>query len=130
MEMLLRIHGDMRWLVLLAALFVIATSIAGLLRRAEFGPLHRVGMTVFTILLDLNMLMGLILLFTLPGGLAPRRIEHATTMILAVVVAHLSAIWRRSDDSARKLRNNVVVVVVALALVFVGVIRLRGGWVF
>ena len=87
-------------------------------------------MAAFTGLLDVNMLFGLVLLFGLAGGMPRQRIEHAATMILAIVVAHLSMIWRKSDDSSRKFRNNLIVVVVALTLVLVAVVRLRAGWVF
>jgi hypothetical protein len=51
-------------------------------------------------------------------------------MILAVIVAHLSIIWRNSSNSAVKFRNNLIVVVIALLLVFMGVMRLRGDWLF
>ncbi len=87
-------------------------------------------MATFVGLLDLNLLLGLILLVGLGGGLPMPRVEHATTMFLAIVMAHLSALWRRSDDPVKKFRNNLVVVVVALALVALGVLRLRGGWIF
>lgn len=130
MQWLLTFHGEMRWLVMLVALAVAARSTVGLLAGSDFRGADRALMTVFTILLDLNLVMGLILLFSLPGGFPANRLEHGVTMILAIVTAHSSVIWRRSDDSKRKFRNNLIVVVVVLALVLTGVLRLRGGWIF
>ena len=51
-------------------------------------------------------------------------------MFLAIVAAHTAAIWRRSDDSVKKFRGNLIAVAVALILVVVGVTRLRAGWIF
>lgn len=130
MTFLLKFHGEMRWLVVLVGAIAIIKFASGWLRGADFEKLDRVLMLVFTILLDLNLLLGLALLFGLPGEWVPFRLEHATTMLLAVVAVHLSAMWRGSDDSAKKFRNNLIVILAAMALVAVGVIRLRGGWVF
>jgi len=129
-EFVLKLHGEMRWLVALVAAIALVKFGLGWLRRSEFAGMDRALMATFTGLLDLNLLMGAVLLVGLGGGMAAPRIEHATTMFLAVAAAHSSAIWRRSDDSARKFRNNLIVVVVAIALVLLGVIRLRGGWTF
>ena len=130
MQFLLTLHGEWRWLVVLLGAAVIVKFALGLLRGSEYKGMDRGLMAGFTGLLDLNLLFGLILLFGLPGGMAGFRLEHATTMLLAVVAAHLSAIWKRSDDSAKKFRNNLILVIVALGLLAVGVIRLRGGWLF
>ena len=100
------------------------------MRLAEFKGMDLGLMAAFTGLLDLNLVLGAILLFGLGGGLIPSRIEHVTTMLLAIVVAHTSVIWRRSDDPVKKFRNNLIAVVVALILVLVGVTRLRGSLIF
>ena len=69
-------------------------------------------------------------IFALPGGFPRHRLEHAFIMIIAIVVAHLSIRWRNADDPARIFRNNLIVIVIALALIFIGVTMLRGGWIF
>ena len=130
MQFLLTFHGEMRWLVVLAALLVAGRSLIGLLRKLEFGKADRILMSVLVGLLDLNLLLGLVLLWGWPGGLASYRLEHAVTMILAVVAAHSWAAWRKSADSRTKFRNNLLVVIGVLVLVFVGVTRLRGGFLF
>jgi len=126
----LTFHGELRWLVALVGVVAIVKYAVGWLRGAEFKGIDRGLMAAFTSLLDLNLLLGLFLLFGLPGGLVAHRVEHATTMLLAIAVAHSSMLWRKSDDAAKKFLGNLVAVVVALVLVAVGVIRLRAGWIF
>ncbi len=130
MEFVLEIHGLVRWLVALVAIVAIVKFALGWLRNMPFTPTDRSIMSAYTSLVDLNLVLGLTLLFGLGNGFPMNRIEHATTMITAIVVAHLSAIWRKSDDSAKKFRNNLIVVVVSILLIITAVIQLRGGWIF
>jgi hypothetical protein len=129
MALLLTIHGEIRWLVALLAAVVIVKFLIGWLGKRNYTSLDRTLLTVYTILLDINVLLGLILLFA-GGGFSGPRLEHATTMLLAVIAAHMTAIWRRSTDSAIKYRNQMLLVALSLVLVLFGVIRLRGGFMF
>lgn len=126
---ILKFHGEVRWLVALVAIIAIVRFTIGLVRKEEYKSMDRGLMSGFVGLLDLNLLLGLIVLLNLGFNSMPR-IEHATTMFLAIVVGHSSAAWRKNPSSAIKFRNNLIAIVVALALVAVGVIRLRGGWVW
>jgi hypothetical protein len=128
-QFILEIHGLVRWLVAFMAIVAIIKFALGWLRQMPYTAADRGIMSAYTGLLDTNMLLGLILFFGL-GGFPMNRIEHASTMIGAVVVAHLSAIWRKSDDSAKKFRNNLIVIVVSIILIVYAVVQLRGGWVF
>ncbi|MFO7539576.1 MAG: hypothetical protein R6X32_16180 [Chloroflexota bacterium] len=130
MSFLLTLHGEIRWILALVAVIAIVRFTLGWLRRAEYKGMDRGLMAAYTGFLDLNFLLGLILLFGLGGGLPAHRIEHAVTMLIAVGVAHSSAAWRKSDDAALKFRNNLIVVVASLLFVILGVIRLRGGWLW
>lgn len=129
MGTLMTIHGEIRWLVALAAIVVIVKFAIGWLGKREYQSVDRTLLMVFTILLDINVLLGLILLF-FGGGFNGPRLEHATTMILAAIAAHMTAMWRKSTDSTLKFRNQMLMVVLALVLVLFGVIRLRGGFMF
>lgn len=131
MNFILTLHGEFRWLVALVAVIAIVKFGLGWMRKAKFKRGDRVLMAVFTSLLDLNFVFGGILFFAMKEGSSiGQRMEHATMMFLAIVAAHSSVIWRRSDDSVKKFRGNLIAVVVALLFVLVGVIRLRGGWTF
>jgi hypothetical protein len=131
MQFLLRFHGEMRWLVsLVGAAAALRYAYGAFSRAARFGGLDRALMATFTGLLDLNLVLGLILLFGLPGGLLSYRAEHAVTMMLAVAAAHLAGFWKNIEDDTRKFRNYLLVVAAALILVATAVMRLRGGWIF
>ena len=130
MNFILQLHGDVRWLVVLAALLTIIKYAIGLLGKTSYQRIDRTLFSITMGLFDLNLVLGLILLVGLGGGLPANRLEHAVTMILAVAVMHSSARWRKSGSSAAKFRNGLLTVLVALVLVSVGVTRLRGGWMF
>ena len=51
-------------------------------------------------------------------------------MLLAFVVAHSWLIWKRIPLSKLKFRNNFFVAPAVIALITVGVLRLRGGWIY
>jgi hypothetical protein len=127
---LLKLHGGLRWVVALLGVIALARYAWGWARRAEYAGLDRGLLAALSGLLDLSFLLGLILLFGLGGGWPAWRVEHAVTMFLAVAVMHSSAMWRRSDDAPTKFRNNLLAVAATLVLIVVGVLRLRGGWVF
>jgi len=120
------IHGEFRWLVAIVAVVVIVKFAWGLIQKAEYKSADRGLMSALVGLIDINFLMGLILLFN--RGFDRQALEHAGTMFFAVLLAHSNAAWRKSTDSAKKFRNNLILVVVVLALVFVGVQAIRGGF--
>jgi len=129
MNTFMTIHGEVRWLVAILAVVIIIKFASGWLGRRGYTSLDRSLLTAYTILLDINVLLGLILLL-FNGGFSGPRLEHATTMLLAVIAGHMTAMWRKSTDSATKYRNQLLLVVLSLLLVFFGVIRLRGGFTF
>lgn len=129
MATLLTIHGELRWLVALAAFVVIVKFLIGWLGKREYASIDRTLLMIFTILLDINVLLGLIILF-FGGGFTGPRLEHATTMILAAIAGHMTALWRKTPDSSKKYRNQLLMVALALLLVLMGVIRLRGAFMF
>jgi len=129
MSLLLQIHGDIRWLVVIVAAVVIVKFLIGWLGKKNYAKLDKQMLMLYTIVLDINVLLGIILLLFSRGPIGPR-MEHATMMVLAAVAAHLTAIWRKSTDSPTKFRNQLLMVLLSLVFVAVGVIRLRGGFVF
>lgn len=129
MSMLMRVHGDIRWLVAIVAAAVVIKFLIGWLGKKQYAPLDKTLLTIYTILMDINVLLGLILLF-FAGGFSGARLEHATTMILAAIAAHMTAVWRKSTNSSTKYRNQLLMVALSLLLVVMGVIRLRGGFTF
>ncbi|GAB4399188.1 MAG: hypothetical protein OHK003_23020 [Anaerolineales bacterium] len=130
MDILLVIHSHTRWLILLVALAAIVKFAIGWLRGGAFKGMDRGLAAGFSGLMDLQATVGLIyLIWTSIAGVpfTPNRIEHLTTMIIAAAVAHLPMRWKNAPDHIR-FRNTLFCIVGALLLVFLGVVRLRGGW--
>jgi hypothetical protein len=112
------IHSWLRWLVLAFGLGLLLTSIGGVRTRAEWAPKHERLHTAFILVLDLQLLLGLLLYFVLSPitamamhnfGAAMKDaqlrffgVEHIFTMLLAVVVAHIGRVRsKRKTDGAR-----------------------------
>ena len=129
MAILLMLHSIVRLFILLVAVIAIVKFALGWLKSSEFKGMDR-GLTAgFSGLMDLQVTLGLILMLWsgfVGGGFPMYRIEHATTMIIAAVVAHLPARWKNADDKTR-FRNNLFTIIAALVLVLVGISVLPGG---
>jgi hypothetical protein len=129
MYALLPLHSYLRWLIVIVAVTAIVKFAIGWLRGGAFKGMDRGLASGFAGLMDLQVLLGLIILIGLGGGegYPMVRIEHGVTMILAAVVGHLPARWKNATDDIR-FRNTLFCILGALLLVFVGVMRLPGGW--
>lgn len=124
------LHSVVRWLVVAVSLISFVWFALVWLRGTRNEKADRGLMAAFSGLIDLQVTIGLVLI--LWSGFAgvgfPRyRLEHAFIMIVAAVVAHLSARWRDAEIRTRA-RNNVALILVVLVLVFIGVALLPQGW--
>lgn len=124
MEFLIQIHSAVRWMVLLAGIAASVKFAAGLIRKAAYARADRTLGAVYSGILDIQALLGLVLLVGLTvrgGGLPPaNRILHALTMFFAVAAAHQTARWREAAD-ARKFRNGLIAYSLSLALILLGI---------
>jgi hypothetical protein len=84
-------------------------------------------MQAFAGLLSLQWLLGILLFLVMSSFSIGYRWEHALTMTIAVGVSHMHRRWKDAPDAIR-YRNSLIIVVVVLALVFIGVARLPQGW--
>lgn len=130
MNILLMIHSILRWVILLVAVIAIVVFLVSWLRRSQLQGVDRGLMSGFSGLMDLQATLGIILLVW--SGLAgvgfPRyRLEHAFIMVLAAVVAHLSARWKNADEPIR-YRNYFLIILASLALVLIGISVLPGAF--
>lgn len=128
MEITLMIHSLWRWVVVLVALAALVKWGLGWFQHKNPDLMDRRLMLIFTSVLDVQLLLGiLVLVLQASAGVLQRAaLEHATIMVIAVVIAHLSAMWRKRDDNT-VLRNNFLVVLVVAVLIGIGVARV-GGW--
>ena len=126
-DIILVIHSINRWLIVLIGTIAAIKFLIGWLRYSTYQPIDRGLMSAYTGLLDLQLLLGIILLIS--EGVEQYRIEHTVTMIIAVLLAHLSRIWRDKPDPVR-FRNSFFAIVLGLLLIFTGVSLLPKGWTF
>ena len=125
MDAILIIHSINRWLIVVVALAAAVKFAIGWLGRRDYQPIDQTLMRGTTGLMDLQALLGIILLIGL--GIENYRIEHAVTMVIAIVILHLSALWRNASDGV-KYRNNLLAIVGSMIAVVLGVLVLPQGW--
>lgn len=130
MEIVLALHSIVRWLIVLIALVAIVKFAIGWRRGNTFSGMDRGLTSSFSGLIDLQVLLGFIYFFwnglTSGVGFPSFRIEHMITMLIAAVVAHLSGLWKKSEDGLR-FRNSLLIVLDTLIIIFFGIARLPGG---
>jgi hypothetical protein len=128
MAVVLIIHSLVRWLFVILAVAVAVKFAIGWLQNKEFTKMDRGLLAGLTGAIDLQLLLGLILLIG-DGQYTSRQLEHAFTMILALLLLHIMPRRWREAESAIRFRNNLAVVLVALLLIILGVAALRtGAW--
>ncbi|GAB4482827.1 MAG: hypothetical protein OHK0031_05660 [Anaerolineales bacterium] len=130
MTILLTLHSIVRWLTILTAAAALIKLTLGLTQKQAFDKLAS-GLTgAFSGLMDTQLLLGgfffLLSGAAIPGGFSLRyRWEHLSLMLVAVILAHLPAMWKKQADNLR-YRNTLFAVLGALILVALGVSLLPG----
>ena len=129
MDTLLQLHSIVRWLVVGLSLASLAKFLLGWLRGMPFASLDRGLLSGYAGMVDLNVSLGIILLIWMGVTQSswPRyRLEHAATMIAALVIIHASARWRRKGDDVTQYRNSFLVVAASFAIIVGGVFVVNG----
>lgn len=126
-NIVITIHSLNRWLILITGIVAAVKFLIGWLGNRDYQSLDRALMSGYTGVLDLQLLLGILLLIT--RGIVGYQIEHAITMLIAIVLAQLSRIWRDKEDKT-KFRNNFIVIVGGLIFIAAGVAVLPIGWSF
>jgi hypothetical protein len=128
----LLIHSWLRWAVILVALFAIVRAVTGASSRRPWSPADDRAGLLFTIVVDVQLLLGLLLYFALSPitqaalrdfggamGVSATRywaIEHVFGMVVGVLLAHRGRARAKSiGDPAR--RHKVAAIFFVLALV-------------
>ncbi len=125
-------HSLVRWLVMLVTVVALAKLALGFFGSGVYDALTQRIMTVFSGLITLQWLIGLVFLVAYGSviGFGQRHFwEHLLVMTLAVGLAHMhnSKRWRGLSDRLR-FRNNLLLVLGVLLLVIIGVALLPQGW--
>lgn len=131
MEILTTLHAHNRWLIVIFALLAIVFLILNRKDSTEYKKSTKFFGSLYAYFLVFQFLIGLLLFFpkaqSLNWDMSVLRIqfEHATTMILAIGIAHSAAAWKKLEPSKR-INNTLIAYVVSLGLIFLGVIRIGG----
>jgi hypothetical protein len=112
------IHRYLGETMLLVALVGVILAIVGLVRKQELERTERIFAIVYSVSLDIQLVLGLIFYLLLPGPARPT-IFHPLLMLLAVVVVHVGRAWRNASTPLRH-RAQLVVYALSLVLVFAG----------
>lgn len=123
--MILLVHSMFRWIVVIVGIVTIVKLILAIVQKSSFTKADRVITMLFSTAVDIQILLGLITIFTM--GISRERMEHAFVMLLALVAVHVPMRWRNAPDAIR-FRNTLISFVVALVLIFIGV-AVVNGWV-
>jgi hypothetical protein len=131
MDFIVGLHSLVRWLVVIAAVAAIIRYVIDLVGKSPDAEMGRKLMLAYTILLDVNVLLGIILIVGRAigvGQILPVWIEHAITNFVALIVAHIfAARSRKMDDAKRAAKWRLGGVVISILMIVAGV-AVIGGW--
>ena len=123
-NMLFYAHSGLRFLVLVAAGIAIAVLLWGWSARRPFAGQSRAVTAVFTRALDLQLLLGVLLVLNRPwyGAL----MGHCMMMIAAALAAHGLTVYARKQGEPRRAHMiSLIGVALALALILGGILAIR-----
>jgi hypothetical protein len=117
-------HSGLRYLVLLAAVASFLYSIIGAVTDRPWDKGGRILLVSFVGLLDLQVLIGLVLVFIWP--FYPALWGHIVLMVLAAAVAHFTSIVNRRRPPEKKNHLTAALGVVGALILVVGGITAIG----
>jgi hypothetical protein len=135
---LLAFHGLLRWVALAAALAAIFVALSGWSGTTPAGTNLRLFSIIFVIVMDIELLLGLVLFFGASPitraalsdfGAAMKEhesrfftVEHTTFMLLAVICAHIGgALSRKGRTDRAKNRGAAVAYIISVLLMLAGI---------
>jgi hypothetical protein len=117
-------HSGLRYLILLLAVLTALVALAGLVRKQ---PASNAGLTmlrIFTILLDIQVVLGIVTLVT--GTFRAQLIGHIVMMIAAVAVAHLGLVrLKKATPEGRGSGQLLAASLIPLLLVVAGILAIQ-----
>jgi hypothetical protein len=130
----LDIHNLLRWVIVIVGVIAVAMALRGAFARAAWSPQQNALSRLFTISVDLQLLVGLLLYFVFSPittgafssfGAAMKDdharfflVEHLPVMIVAIVLIHIGAARARRINRARPaaLYYTIAMVLIILAI--------------
>ena len=134
---LLTVHSYLRWLILIAALFVVVRALAGIIAKRPWGRADDVAAKVFVHSLSLQMVIGIVLYFVSPfvgeafadfgemmrnPALRLIMVEHQVGMFIAVALAHIGlGRVRKGADLVQRHKTALAFFAVSLVVMMVSI---------
>ena len=134
---LLTLHNWPRWGVLQAAVAALVSAWSGWLGKRDYTSTDRTLGMFFTIVLDIQLLLGIILYFVSPliqGVLSdfgsamsvPELrffgLEHVFYMVIAVIAAHVgSAMAKRANEPQKKFMRSALWFTLAVVIILIAI---------
>ena len=123
-QILFHAHSGLRYLVLLVGLIAFIYTIVAALRGRPWDSTGRGLLLAFTGLLDLQLLLGLVLVFV--WEFYPALWGHITMMVLAVAVAHITSIVNRRRPPERRSHTAAAIGTAGSLILIIGGIMAIG----
>jgi hypothetical protein len=137
-DFILNVHSILRWVIVIAAIFVIFRGLMGWVQNKSWAKTDGLGLKVFTIGLDLQLVIGLVLyIFLSPvtksafqnfGGamkdsaLRFYAVEHILLMLAAIVLLHIGgAKVKKALKDRKKFRMLFIYSSIAFVLIMVSI---------
>ena len=126
-QVLVSIHSTIRWLVLLTAIVAVGAALVGWWSGAVSPKTGRLTMLIYTTVLDIQVLIGIIV--WVQGnfgqfGEGLSRLEHPITMIVALLIAHVTAARARRGREPVAARTRAIGGAVSLLVILLGLTRI------
>lgn len=135
---LLQLHNILRWIIIVIALITLLKYFMGWFSQQNWRKTDNILGITFTSLMDLQLLIGLLLYFIFSpitetafqdfgaamenSDLRFYAVEHASIMLLAVVLVHIGrARSKKAKNSKAKFRNALIFFGLAYLLIMLGI---------
>lgn len=132
------IHNLLRWAIVISALFAIFRLFKGWLKKQTWQEADRKSVMIFTILLDTQLLVGLLLYFVYSDLIKAAfanmadamgnhilrffTVEHSLLMAIAIVIAHIAgAAGKKVIPDENKFKRAAILITLAFLLLLAGI---------
>ena len=134
----LHLHNTLRWLILLSLVITLVKYASGWLGNQPWKKTDNILGIVFTSLMDLQLLTGLVLYFFLSpvtklamsdfgaamkdSGIRFYAVEHFSMMLIAVVLVHIGrAKSKKAKTDSAKFKTATIFFLIALAVILAAI---------
>lgn len=122
--MLLQAHSGFRYLVLLAGIIVILYAAYGLATKRKYGTRMRVLSGVFTGIVDLTAVLGLLVVIFYTNFYT-QLTGHILMMVLAVVTAHVvHGVMKRRPQQDKSFTPHIFGTLIVMACIVAGIMAI------